>query len=162
MKFDINAATGPQLVAYYNQHADQPVKKFSDLRTARRRVQQLIKEKQLETQPRGAKIKASWANPRVASARKERNGVFVRGHEFRSVSAAFKRFDLPLSKVVKFRMALKASEHGVLNFEEDERYKFVLLVAEDEPGAVAVSIGDRNVYVRSDIAARRVKEQIGS
>lgn len=66
---------------------------------------------------RSAAIAASWADPEVAAARAQRSKVFVEGRgEFRSTKAAFVALGLPVSKVIPFRMKLKAS--GAAHYEQ--------------------------------------------
>jgi len=43
-KTDLNKATMAELLAYYNHHADAPIKRFSDRKAAMRRVAKLIEE----------------------------------------------------------------------------------------------------------------------
>lgn len=61
-------------------------------------------------------IKESWARPEIAAKRAERNHVLANGTEYNSVNAAFVALGLPVQKVIKFRMQLKAA--GTLNFGE--------------------------------------------
>jgi len=42
MKFNITKASGAELIAFYNEHADTPVKKFADRKTAERRCAAFI------------------------------------------------------------------------------------------------------------------------
>ena len=64
---------------------------------------------------RSAAIAASWADKDVAARRATRHRVVVDGKgEFRSVREAFCRLGLPISKHIRFRMALKAA--GALAF----------------------------------------------
>lgn len=44
-----SAMTAPQLVAFYNRHADKPVKRFSDRRTAERRCAELLESLKVPT-----------------------------------------------------------------------------------------------------------------
>lgn len=57
---------------------------------------------------RAESITNSWKDPAVAAKRAERHAVRVDGHEYRSMMAAFQALGLPTSKLVKFRMRLKA------------------------------------------------------
>lgn len=62
-----------------------------------------------------AAIAASWADKDVAARRAARHHVVVEGKgEFKSVREAFSRLGLPISKHIRFRMALKAA--GALEF----------------------------------------------
>lgn len=64
---------------------------------------------------RSAAIAASWADKDVAARRGARHHVVVEGKgEFKSVREAFSRLGLPISKHIRFRMALKAA--GALEF----------------------------------------------
>lgn len=64
---------------------------------------------------RSAAIAASWADKDVAARRAARHHVVVEGKgEFKSVREAFSRLGLPISKHIRFRMALKAA--GALEF----------------------------------------------
>ena len=68
-----------------------------------------------ESTHRSAAIAASWADKDVAARRAERHSVVVEGKgEFKSVREAFVRLGLPISKHIRFRMALKAA--GALEF----------------------------------------------
>ena len=64
---------------------------------------------------RSAAIAASWADKDVAARRAARHHVVVEGKgEFKSVREAFAQLGLPISKHIRFRMALKAA--GALEF----------------------------------------------
>jgi len=131
---NVQTATTAQLVAFYNEHANKPVTKFADRKTAERRVNELIAgikfskpspkkaaaladakaAPKKDHGPRGEKIAASWQDKQVAAARATRNGVRVKapnGGEgnYRSVREAFMILALPLGKHIKFRGALKAA-----------------------------------------------------
>jgi len=62
---------------------------------------------------RSKSVAGSWANPAVAAKRKERHGVVVKDGDnqlsFRSVAEAFKALNLPKSKIIAFRIRLKAA-----------------------------------------------------
>lgn len=77
---------------------------------------------------RSAAIAASWADPKIRAARAERRPVKVGGEVYKSVPAAFVALGLPLTRVVRFRMGLKASDSGRAVFESDKgvKHTFVL------------------------------------
>lgn len=144
---NVSTATTAELVAFYNAHANKPVNKFADRKTAERRVNELIagikfskpsakKAAALADKPaapapanpdRGAAIAASWKDKAVAARRAQRNGVRVKapnGGEgnYKSVREAFVILALPLGQHIKFRGNLKAA--GAAEFQG---YKFKLL-----------------------------------
>jgi hypothetical protein len=147
---NVQTATTAELVAFYNAHANKPVNKFADRKTAERRVNELMAgikfskpsakkaaaladkpaaaPKAAPTNPdRGAAIAASWQDKAVAQARATRNGVRVKapnGGEgnYKSVREAFVILALPLGQHIKFRGNLKAA--GAAEFQG---YKFKLL-----------------------------------
>ena len=129
---NVQTATTAELVAFYNAHANKPVNKFADRKTAERRVNELMagikfskpsakkaaaladKAPKKDHGPRGEKIAASWQDKRVAAARATRHAVRdtdPRGGQgsYRSVREAFMVLALPLGQHIKFRGALKAS-----------------------------------------------------
>lgn len=139
---DIKSASTKELVAYYNAHAETPVKRFSDRKTAEKRVAALRPNdcpscgvdmfengwdlgrdgaiicmacnggEKAKNPKHSRAIADSWANPETARKRAERNGVIAGGVEYKSVPAAFRANNLPMKKVIPFRMALK--EAGTL------------------------------------------------
>lgn len=139
---NISTATTAELLAFYNEHANKPVARFSDRKTAERRVNELLaaikfskpspkKAAALAEAPanpdRGAAIAASWKDKAVAARRAQRNGVRVtdpRGGEgnYKSVREAFVVLALPLGQHIKFRGALKQAGKG-----EFQGHKFKLL-----------------------------------
>lgn len=145
---NVQTATTAQLVAFYNEHANKPVNKFADRKTAERRVTELMagikfskpsakKAAALASVPaapkapanpdRGAAIAASWKDKTVAQARATRNGVRVKapnGGEgnYKSVREAFMILALPLGQHIKFRGNLKAA--GAAEFQG---YKFKIV-----------------------------------
>lgn len=136
---NVAAASMAELVAFFNEHAVVPVKRFSDRKAAEKRVHALIEElaaaakdaapakksskaKKADKAPsdRSAAIAASWADKNVAAARAQRNGVAVDGVEYRSVAAAFTALGLPMGVHIRFRGALKAAgklSYGDHNFK---------------------------------------------
>lgn len=213
--FDIAAAKTGELVEFYNAHAEAPVKKFADRKTAERRVSELVAAivaaraekvekagKKAEGVARGSKkaereaeaarrlaaakkghcpqcgsksdithgriverggkqhevdmhvatchscghdfnhetgkpakysgsgerseaISKSWADPDVHARRVTRHKVKVNGVEYPSLYQAFVALGLPVSKLIKFRLELKAS--GKQKFEGNA---FVLIAKE--------------------------------
>lgn len=205
---DISTATTAELVAFWNAHAEKPVKKFADRKTAERRVAALIE--QMNSQPaveelapaavedvvaqdlaaahlkagrcphcggdessqtgngpegtrkgdaenfchecggaydrvtgaarkpyseepdakRSAAIAASWQNPETAALRAARLAVKVNGEFYKSVPQAFRALQLPMSKHIAFRGALR--EAGSLGFNWDGKfYRFELVTGEE-------------------------------
>lgn len=122
---DITTATTAELVAFWNEHAEKPVKRFADRKTAERRVAALVAElaaKQEQAAPapnRSAAIAASWRDPRTAKLRAARLHVRVNGGWFRSVPQAFRELQLPMSKHIAFRGQLR--EAGQLTFTHEGR-----------------------------------------
>lgn len=135
---NVAAASMADLVAFFNEHAVVPVKRFSDRKAAEKRVNALIEElvaaakdaapkatkkaAKADKAPsdRSAAIAASWADKNVAAARAQRNGVSVDGVEYRSVAAAFTALGLPMGVHIRFRGALKAAgklSYGDHNFK---------------------------------------------
>lgn len=55
-------------------------------------------------------VKKSWENPKVAEKRSQRSMVRVDGVEFSSIAAAFTKFNIPHTKLGKFRKELKELE----------------------------------------------------
>lgn len=121
---NISTATTAELVAFYNQRADKPVKKFADRKTAERRVAALmatLPKQELRVKPaapkkatapnkdRGAAIAQSWQDKKVAAARATRHAVRVEDKTYKSVREAFMVLALPLGQHIKFRGALKAA-----------------------------------------------------
>lgn len=131
----LNISTAPtaELVAFYNKHAAQPVKKFADRKTAERRVAALMvtlpkapaKKAASSANPdRGAAIAQSWKDKKVAAARATRHHVQAAGTTYKSVREAFMVLSLPLGQHIKFRGALKAAgkaEFGGYKFRLVER-----------------------------------------
>lgn len=116
-------ATTAELVEWYNAHAESPVKKFADRKTAERRVLALLEQgvkKTVQRQKaerkapqstgevdRSAIVAETWLNPNVAAARAARDHVLVDGVWFVSVRQAFIDLGLPLNEHAKFRLQLK-------------------------------------------------------
>lgn len=132
---NVAAASMAELVAFHNQHAVVPCKRFSDRKSAEKRVNALIAElaaMAAEKAPakakaertvngdRSAAIAASWCDKNVAAARAQRHAVSVNGTEYRSVAAAFVALGLPMGSHIRFRGALKAAgklAYGEHNFK---------------------------------------------
>lgn len=130
---NVSTATTAELVAFYNEHAAQPVKKFADRKTAERRVSALlakakpVRKAAAQSSDRSAAIAASWTNKKVAAARATRHAVRVtdpRGGQgnYKSVREAFMVLALPIGQHIKFRGALKASGKAEFN-----KFKFALI-----------------------------------
>lgn len=123
---DITTATTAELVAFWNAHAEKPVKRFADRKTAERRVAALIEtlapkvsKKAAKAPNRSAAIAASWRDPRTAQLRAQRHAVRVNGGWFRSVPQAFRELQLPMGKHITFRGQLR--EAGQLTFTHEGR-----------------------------------------
>lgn len=132
---DVKTATTAELVAFYNKHAEKPVTKFADRKTAERRVATLIdiiqrqeptpKKKPTTKPERSTAIAETWKDKNVAARRSARHHVLVappKGSptEYKSVRQAFMVLALPLGQHIKFRSALKAAgqaEFGGFKFK---------------------------------------------
>jgi len=110
---NVTTATTRELVDFYNEHAERPVKKFANRATAERRVQAMIDElyPKADDEKRAEAQRRAWANPEVKAARSRRQHVKVDGVTYRSVKQAFEQLNLPLTKHIKFRGELKALGH---------------------------------------------------
>lgn len=76
---------------------------------------------------RSKSISESWNKPEVAAKRARRDNVKVSGSGvFRSVLEAFKSLNLPQSKHIKFRMALKQVGSGVFEYG-GKTYEFTIV-----------------------------------
>lgn len=124
---NVATATMAQLLAFHNEHAVVPTKRFSTRAAAEKRVTALIAdiaanaavdapkakkakgEKAAPSGDRSAAIAASWADKAVAAARAARHAVSVDGTEYRSVAAAFTALGLPMGVHIRFRGQLKAA-----------------------------------------------------
>lgn len=146
---DVAAATGPELVEFYNLHADTPVKRFSNLATGRRRVLELMdaldetldpanadvpsyeiitmvaSEPAQPSATRSEAISESWNDNEVRAKRRQRSAVEVGGERYRSVKAAFEALSLPLEKHIAFRIRLK--EKGSLQSAFGHDWKIIPL-----------------------------------
>lgn len=136
---NVQTATTAELVAFYNAHANKPVNKFADRKTAERRVNELMAgikfskpspkkaaalapapAPKVAPAPRGERIAASWQDKAVAAARATRHGVRVTDPQggqgsYRSVREAFIALALPLGRHIRFRSALKAAGKAEIN-----------------------------------------------
>lgn len=130
---DIKSASAAELLAFYNANSGKnPVKRFSDRKTAERRVGELLaampaKKVEAASPDRAAAIAESWKNKDVAARRAARHGVRVtdpkgRQDNYKSVRQAFLELGLPIGCHIKFRGALKAEGKREFN-----GYKFELV-----------------------------------
>ena len=129
---DVLTADTKDLIAYYNAHASNPVKRFSSRASAIKRVAALMQsisapsaspqaiadtlnapsmppkspEAMQKVLVSPAQSKA-WQNPDVRAARCERSAVCVDGQDYPSVRAAFLELGLPMGKHIQFRGKLK-------------------------------------------------------
>lgn len=137
---DIKSATTAELLAFYNANSGKdPVKRFSDRKSAERRVSDLLaaiptpvqndtprRKAEQGSASRSEAIVASWGNKTVAAARATRNGCVVttptgEKREFKSVRVAFMELGLPIGRHIRFRGQLKQAGQNELN-----GYKFKL------------------------------------
>lgn len=113
----IETLTNAELVTEYNRCAAvleiAPVKRFSDRKSALRRVASLLaqmpEEKPAEAKrTRSEGIAASWLNPEVAAKRQTKNAVTVNDRLFSSTHKAFMTLGLgSSSQCIRFRVQLK-------------------------------------------------------
>lgn len=114
---DLSTVATKDLVAFHNEHAESPVKKFATRAKAEERVAALLaemkpkkrgkkKDKPATDVDRSAAIASSWADPSVRAARTARHPVKVKGIVYRSVRAAFAELGLPDNQHQKFRKEL--------------------------------------------------------
>lgn len=142
-------ATTAELVEWFNAHAESPVKKFADRKTAERRVLALLAAMpKLKTakassasrnveraadngssEDRSAAVAATWMNPDVAAARSVRDHVLVNDAWHVSVRQAFIDLGLPLNEHIKFRAQLKRSRKA-------EAYGFKWSITNHPAGAL--------------------------
>ncbi len=110
---DVTKATAAELVAYYNAHSGKsPIKKFADRKTAEKRV-----------------VALKPALKKKANGTGKRTAVKVDGTEYRSVPIAFAKLKLPMGRMIRFRMALKAADGGKLAFEHNDKKIIFTVVA---------------------------------
>lgn len=126
INMDVTTAETKDLVAYYNKHTENQIKKFSDRATAERKVQAILdaKKEKAHVKPKPAPAKQRLEAPATA---KLQSTVTVkdgrRETEYRSVLRAFIALGLPENKHKAFRKALKQS--GSETFEHDgTKYEF--------------------------------------
>lgn len=72
-----------------------------------------------------AAIAKSWTDAEVRARRLTRQAVCVNGAEFNSTPAAFNELGLPMSKMIKFRLGLKAAGFATFTHEGKD-YNFVI------------------------------------
>lgn len=134
---DVKEMSLKEMAAYYNEHAEKPVKRFSDRKNAEKRIKELMEDKmedfdviiedgEMEVEVddseeeaveekaarrnNSAGIKESWKVPEIREKRTQRSAVEVNGAQYKSVAEAFRELGLPMEKHIKFRGALKAAE----------------------------------------------------
>jgi len=125
----ISAASMADLIAFFNANSDKPVKKFTDRKTAERRVlalsgpveptdEEISAMVQAKPAPKGKAApkdhadlseaqRRCWKDPAIREARCERSAVVVNKTEYKSVPVAFKELDLPSGQMTQFRARLK-------------------------------------------------------
>ena len=110
---DLKKLTTAELVEIYNTHAKQPVKRFSDRKSALKRTAALLGELETQTKPKvDAPVPEDLTNahrkskPAVIAYRKETPNDKM---EYSSLFMAFKALDLPIGIHKTFRRALKLS-----------------------------------------------------
>ena len=110
--------TTAELLKYYNDHSGKPpVKRFSDRKSAERRVNDLITGEKETAEV--AKTPKKKAEPKKTSI----TGVVYNGETFKSLPIAFLKLKLPMGRMIKARITLKAE--GKLVFEHDGKtYNF--------------------------------------
>jgi hypothetical protein len=125
---NIAEAKTTELVAFYNTHAEKPVKKFVSRAVAEEKVAAIIASLPTSTtEKKSAAAKASWTNETVRAARAARHGVKVAGEEYPSVAKAFEALALPMSKHVKFRKELKLAGKLVFTTETGDKLNFAVV-----------------------------------
>ena len=126
----VSSVATSALVAFYNERAEKPVKKFATRAIAEARVTTILEAEAATAEPvrrtLSEAITESWKNPEIAAKRATRNSVKADGIEYRSVREAFRALRLPIAKHIPFRMALKAAGRAVFEAGE-KKVKFVLL-----------------------------------
>jgi hypothetical protein len=151
---NLNTASMPELLAYFNANSGKPpVKRFADRKSALKRIAALspaavpttptvpavapteqetgmAKAKAKKVKPTTKKngVNSGWDDPQVRKARATHHKVKVSGEVYRSVLEAFKALKLPVGRHIGFRGKLKAADEGRLTFEhEDKKYNFILV-----------------------------------
>lgn len=101
---NVAEATTKDLVEFYNAHAEKPVKKFADRKTAERRVNELLATL-TPTEPE-APVEPT---PTPTTGKKAKAAVKVDGKgEYSSLKVAFEELGLQMGVHQGFRKALKA------------------------------------------------------
>lgn len=144
----INEMTTAEMVAEYNVLTGKNIKKFSSRAAGEKQLAKARSEVSSTSQVaakrarrdnvkiykapaksvnRSKSISESWNNPEVAAKRARRDSVKVSGvGVFRSVLEAFKSLNLPQSKHIKFRMALKQVGSGMFEYG-GKTYEFTIV-----------------------------------
>lgn len=113
--------TMSEIIAEHNKLTGKTVKRFSDRKSAERRLADARASADAKPKPvqppadnakRSESIAVTWRNKKVAAARSKRDGVTVGGKQYRSVPAAFLALGLPMCKMIKFRLELKAKREA--------------------------------------------------
>jgi hypothetical protein len=143
----ITEMTTAEMVAEYNQLTAKTIKKFSSraagekqLQTARGAIAPPPAAKPPAASPTTAPTtgknpkraegqRETWNDRKVAAARTKKDRVTANGEEFKSVAAAFIKFNLPMNKHISFRKTLK--ELGVHSFiaPTGEKFNFKVVAA---------------------------------
>jgi hypothetical protein len=137
--------TTAEMVAEYNALTGKDIKKFSSRAAGEKQLAKVRSEVSSTSQAasdtgkankvpaksvsvnRSKSISESWNNPEVSAKRVQRHNVKVEGAGvFRSVLEAFKILNLPQSKHIKFRMALKQVGSGVFEYG-GKTYEFTIV-----------------------------------
>lgn len=130
-KQQVEAMTGPELIAAYNKLSpDAPVKRFAARAAGVRRVLGLIAKLPAAPTPasnatRSEAIARSWADVKVRAARAARHPVEVNGKQFKSVSAAWRDLAIEpdhFNRHIRFRGELVAK--GRAEYVNDAGKKF--------------------------------------
>jgi len=140
---EIQAAKTSELIAFYNSRSGKPpIRKFSTRAAAEKQATSVLNgadtgalasnpkveakrakvAKAKTVDERAAAISASWSDPAIRKARTQRNEVRVAGVVYPSVPMAFRALKLPMSRMAKFRKALKAAGR-----DKFEGHNFILI-----------------------------------
>lgn len=131
---DVTEMLTSELIQEYNALTGKGIVKFASRIAGEQQVTRARQAAGLDTNPvpdvqlvthkpdenvnvvRAEGARRSWDNLETFNKRRQRTNVLVEGHgEFRSVSAAFKALNLPMTRHIPFRKDLKAA--GELTIE---------------------------------------------